>query len=69
MPDDKDFGGLVNVSGTNSAGDILIRFPGNARGELAETITRLATERGEELAGAFVLVQPGQIRIGGRIPP
>ena len=69
ITEDKDFGWLVYVSRANSAGVILIRFPGKARHDLAETITRLVFERGEELTGAFVVVQPGQVRIGGRINP
>lgn len=69
ITEDKDFGWLVYVSRANSAGVILIRYPGNARSELAKTISTLVIERGEELAGAFIVVQPGQIRIGGRILP
>ncbi len=63
ITEDKDFGWLVYVSRANSAGVILIRFPGNIRRELAEAISKLVTDRGEELAGAFVVVQPGNIRI------
>jgi len=63
LSEDKDFGWLVYVSHANSAGVILIRFPGNARHMLAETITRLARDEGARLARAFVVVQPGQFRI------
>jgi len=69
ITEDKDFGWLVYVSRANSAGVILFRFPGKARNDLAETITRLVFERVDELTGAFVVVQPGQIRIGRRINP
>lgn len=65
ITEDKDFGWLVYVSRANSAGVILIRFPGNTRRELAEVITKLVFERGDELPGAFVVVQPGHIRISG----
>ena len=63
LTEDKDFGWLVFVSAADSAGVILVRFPGNARTELAQTISRLVNEKAEELFGAFVVVQPGYIRI------
>jgi predicted nuclease of predicted toxin-antitoxin system len=63
LTEDKDFGWLVYVSHADSAGVILIRFPGNARRILAETIKRLVREEGTRLAHAFVVVQPGQFRI------
>ncbi len=66
ITEDKDFGWLVYVSRANSAGVILVRFPGNARSELAETIIQLVTDREEELLGGFIVVQPGKIRISGR---
>jgi predicted nuclease of predicted toxin-antitoxin system len=66
MTEDKDFGWLVFVSQVNSAGVILIRFPGNARIELADIIVKLVKESSEELTGAFVVVQPGHIRINPR---
>lgn len=63
LTEDKDFGWLVYVSHADSAGVILIRFPGNARRMLGETIRRLIQEEGTRLASAFVVVQPGQFRI------
>ncbi len=69
ITEDKDFGWLVYVSRANSAGVILIRYPGNTRRELAEAITKLVSDRGDELPGAFVVIQPGHIRISGRASP
>lgn len=63
LTEDKDFGWLVFVSAAKSAGVILIRFPGNARAELAQTISKLVNEEVERLFGSFVVVQPGYIRI------
>ena len=63
LTEDKDFGWLVFVSHANSAGVILIRFPGNARAALARSVRQLVREHGEELRRAFVVVQPGHIRI------
>ena len=51
------------MSRAESAGVILIRFPGNAREVLAETIIQLVKEQSDQLVGAFVVVQPGHIRI------
>lgn len=63
LTEDKDFGRLVHVSHAESAGVILIRFPGSARETLAKTILRLIDEQSNQLSGAFVVVQPGHIRI------
>lgn len=63
LTEDKDFGWLVFVSRAESAGVILIRFPGGARHTMVQTIRRLVQEQGERLFGAFVVVQPGHIRM------
>lgn len=63
LTEDKDFGWLVFVSHADSAGVILIRFPGNVRRALVQTIVQLVQEQGERLLAAFVVVQPGHIRI------
>ena len=63
LTEDKDFGRLVFVSHADSAGVILLRFPGNLRRTLVQTIRQLVQEQGERLFGAFVVVQPGHIRI------
>ncbi len=64
LREDKDFGWLVFVSQAESAGIILIRYPGNIRAELALAITRLVQEQGENLIGAFTVLQPGYVRLG-----
>ncbi len=68
LTEDKDFGWLVYVSNARSAGVILIRFPGDARGNLIQTIQQIVHEQGELLRGAFVVLQPGQVRINRRSP-
>lgn len=67
LTEDKDFGWLVFVSHAGSAGVILIRFPGNTRRTLVEAIGQLVHEQDKRLFGAFVVVQPGHIRIS-RMP-
>ena len=66
LTEDKDFGWLVFVSHLASPGVILLRYPGNARASLAGDVTRLVAEQGDKLTGAFVVIQPGQIRISRR---
>jgi predicted nuclease of predicted toxin-antitoxin system len=63
LTEDKDFGWLVYVSYTDSAGVILIRFPGDARQTLVDVFMHLVHTQGQELSGAFVVVQPGHIRV------
>lgn len=63
LTEDKDFGWLVFASHADSAGVILIRFPGNVRRALVQTMVQLVQEQGERLLSAFVVVQPGHIRI------
>jgi len=62
LTEDKDFGWLVFVSHSASAGVILIRFPGNQRSKLAQSVLQLVQDYGEKLSNAFVVLQPGQVR-------
>jgi predicted nuclease of predicted toxin-antitoxin system len=66
LTEDKDFGWLVFASHADSAGVVLIRFPGNIRQTLVESVSRVVREQGEQLLGAFVVVQPGYVRINRR---
>ena len=63
LTEDKDFGQLVYASARTTGGVILIRFPGNARATLPKAVMDLVEEKGEQLIGCFVVVQPGRIRI------
>ena len=45
LTEDKDFGWLVFASHADSPGVILLRFPGNARQTLAQTVVRLVHRR------------------------
>jgi predicted nuclease of predicted toxin-antitoxin system len=66
ITEDNDFGWLVFVSHVDTSGVVLIRFPGNARSTLASTILDLVREQDELLLGAFVVVQPGYVRLSHR---
>jgi predicted nuclease of predicted toxin-antitoxin system len=63
LTEDKDFGWLVYAGSARSAGVMLIRYPGNARKQLAEAVVRLVQTQPDQLRGNFVVLQPGQIRI------
>jgi hypothetical protein len=58
-----DFGQLVFASQADSAGVILIRYPGNARKSLQEAVVNLVREQGKDIENAFVVMQPGHIRV------
>ncbi len=63
LTEDKDFGWLVFVSHLKSPGVILIRFPSHSRESLGRAIAQVVREQGDRLRGAFVVVQPGVVRI------
>ena len=63
LTEDKDFGQLVFASQADSAGVILIRYPGKTRKSLAEAVVRLVREQGNDIWNAFVVMQPGHIRM------
>lgn len=62
ITEDKDFGWLVFVSHAESAGVVLIRFPGNARSTLSDTVVWVAESYASELENAFVVLEPNQVR-------
>jgi hypothetical protein len=55
--------GLLTWRTRTNPGVIPIRFPAVARPALAGTVTRLVAELGPKLAGAFVVLRPGSVRI------
>ena len=63
LTEDKDFGQLVFAFGSETAGVILLRFPAGRRQDLAPSIVALVRDRAAQLAGAFVVLQPGRVRL------
>jgi len=61
--EDKDFGQLVYAHGQKAVGVIFLRFPISAREQILKDVLNLIKQQGENLAGCFVTVQPGRIRI------
>ena len=69
LTEDKDFGQLVYASAEPSPGVVLMRFPARARQSLSAAMLELIRRRGERLREAFVVLQPGRVRIGRPRPP
>jgi predicted nuclease of predicted toxin-antitoxin system len=67
LTEDKDFGRLVFSGAGPGEGVVFIRFPGNARQALAESMVEAVDKLGDRLAGGFAVVEPGRIRIVERI--
>jgi predicted nuclease of predicted toxin-antitoxin system len=68
LTEDKDFGWLVFVSHADSAGVVLIRFPGNARSTLPRAVVWLAQKHGLDLQNAFVVLEPNRVRFSKKPP-
>jgi hypothetical protein len=62
LTEDKNFGWLVFVSHADSAGLVLIWFPGNARSTLPGDVVWLAEKHASELQNAFVVLELNQVR-------
>ncbi len=67
LTEDKDFGVLAFAGGQETAGVVLIRFPGNARRTLGQTVVDVAYEFGDRLSKAFVVIEPGRARLSKTI--
>jgi predicted nuclease of predicted toxin-antitoxin system len=63
LTEDKDFGRLVYSHGQKTLGVIFLRFPTFSRKQISKDVIKLVKQQGEKLAGCFVTVQPGRIRI------
>lgn len=63
LTEDKDFGLLAYAGGQETAGVLLIRFPGDARSSLGEAVVAVVAELGDRIKGAFVVIEPGRARV------
>lgn len=67
ITEDRDFGDLVYAHQKDHGGIILIRYPSTARNDMAEIILGLVKQKGQALAGCFIVVSPLKIRIRTRV--
>jgi predicted nuclease of predicted toxin-antitoxin system len=63
LTEDKDFGRWIYAHRRATAGVILLRYPATARRAMPVAVVRLVERHGERLAGCFVVVQPGRLRM------
>jgi predicted nuclease of predicted toxin-antitoxin system len=63
LTEDKDFGQLVYSYGQKTLGVIFLRFPTSTRRQISRAVINLVKQQGDKLAGCFITVQPGRIRI------
>jgi len=63
LTEDKDFGQLVFAHGKDVRGVVFLRYPFSIRQKLSEEVLRLIRQHGKKLAGCFVVVEPGRVRI------
>ena len=63
ITEDKDFGQLVHAAGHGHVGIILLRYPFQTRHHIADQLVALVQDRGQVLSQAFVVIEPGKIRI------
>jgi hypothetical protein len=67
ITEDGDFGRIVFLFGQASVGVIFVRYPRAARLRCPADVVDLVVRYGDRLEGAFVVIQPGRIRIGRNI--
>ncbi len=67
VTEDRDFGQLAYAAAKPVAGVILLRFPSNARATLPAMVADVVAKHGAKLSGRFVVLQPGRMRLGGKL--
>ncbi len=67
ITEDRDFGRLVYAQHEKTLGVVYLRYSSRLRAFFARYLVELIEERSEALQGAFVVVEPGQVRIS-RLP-
>jgi len=63
ITEDSDFGEWVFAHREKMKGVLFIRFPGNARSRLGETVVLFIEKHGIDIVGNFTVLQPGRARI------
>ena len=66
ITEDRDFGNLVFGQQRPSPGVMLVKFQGRVRSAKAASVVQAVTLLGSKLQNAFVVVQPGRVRVSTR---
>jgi uncharacterized protein (DUF433 family) len=66
VTEDADFGELIYARGQPSAGVIFVKFHRRVRDAKPGAVVEAVTKLGEQLRGAFTVVEPGRVRAGRR---
>ena len=66
ITEDLDFGNLVFARRLSAAGVVLVRFRAQARRAKPATVVEAVARLGSRLRNAFVVVEPGRVRISPR---
>ncbi|TAN22038.1 MAG: hypothetical protein EPN33_10310 [Acidobacteria bacterium] len=66
LTEDRDFGEIVFSRRQPNEGVVLIRFPAGARSRLSAVFLEAVVRLGEQLRGAFTVIEPGRVRSGRR---
>lgn len=66
ITEDLDFGNLVFARGRSETGVILVRFRASARQAKPVTVVEAVSRLGSRLQSAFVVIEPGRVRINPR---
>ena len=66
ITEDRDFGKLVFAHGRSSAGVMRVRFHSSVRAAKPTSVVQAVAQLGSRLENAFVVVEPGRVRISSR---
>jgi predicted nuclease of predicted toxin-antitoxin system len=66
LTEDLDFGNLVFAQGISAAGVVLLRFRAATRRNKPTAVVEAVSRLGPRLRNAFVVVEPGRVRISPR---
>ena len=66
LTEDRDFGQLVYAANARTSGVILLRFRARDRSLVTRALMEFLDVHADSIAGRFVVVTPGRVRIGPR---
>lgn len=63
LTEDKDFGQLAHALSAGGLTVVLLRFPTQARSDIGATVAAVLSMYSASLSHAFVVIEPGQVRV------